>query len=215
MGKEDTSTGYGGVYFSALGDLFYVNSSVIGGWSGFTGHRQIIYSGVNETAKNSHGGAQILAHIDTGLNFGWEGFTVRPFDNFDYISQTENGFTETNAGAFNLKVNSSNAILLRNELGLQFAGCMCVGSSKWTISPRVSWVREVRVKGSEYTAKFVDTDTEFTVTGYFPDRSLVSPGLMITGMMWEDLLSLDLYYNGEYGQKYSDSNFGWQIRFGF
>jgi len=160
-------------------------------------------------------GAQFLAHADTGINLGWHGFTVRPFDAFDFITQTENGYTETGAGALNLKVDSSNAIMLRNELGVQFARCFCVGSSKWTFSPRVSWVREVRTKGSTYTAQFVNTDDSFTVTGYFPDRSLVAPGVVLTGMMWDDLLSFNLYYDGEFGYKYTDHSFGGQIRFGF
>ncbi len=55
----------------------------------------------------------------------------------------------------------------------------------------------------------------FTVTGYFPDRSLVSPGVVVSGTMLNDLLHLDLYYNGEFGEKFTDHNYGEQILFGF
>ncbi|MBX9923278.1 MAG: hypothetical protein K2Y01_04125 [Rhabdochlamydiaceae bacterium] len=55
---------------------------------------------MNTTAQNSHGGAQILSHLDTGINLNFHAITVRPFDSFDYISQTENSFTETGAGGF-------------------------------------------------------------------------------------------------------------------
>lgn len=110
--------------------------------------------------------------------------------------------------ALNLKVHSNNAIMLRNALGVQFAACFCVESSNWTRFPKISWVREVRVKGSRYTAEFVNTDDQFIVTGYFPDRSLVSPGVLLTGMLWQDRLGLDLYYNGEFGNHYSDHNYG-------
>ena len=214
-GKGDIDTGYAGLYFSAIGDLFYVNTSVIGAWSHYSAHRNIVYPGVSETASNTHGGSQLLSHLDTGLNFGIPGFTIRPFDAFDYVTQTENGYTETGAGVYNLNTDKVNSIMLRNELGLQFAGCLCFSTSKWTISPKISWVREVRIKGATYKSEFVNTDVPFVVTGYFPDRSLVSPGVMVSGLMLKDLLALDLYYNGEFGNKYSDHNYGGQIRFGF
>lgn len=67
----------------------------------------------------------------------------------------------------------------------------------------------------QYTANFTEADVPFTVMGYFPDRSLVSPGVMLTGVMWKDRLTMDLYYNGEFGQKYSDHNYGGQLRIGF
>jgi 3-hydroxymyristoyl/3-hydroxydecanoyl-(acyl carrier protein) dehydratase len=76
-------------------------------------------------------------------------------------------------------------------------------------------VREVRVHGKNYTAQFEGTDASFVVTGYFPDRSLVSPGVLISGTMLQGLLHLDLYYNGAFGQKFSDHSVGGELRFGF
>jgi uncharacterized protein with beta-barrel porin domain len=213
--KGTIQTGYGGVYLSGISDMFYGNLSVIAGWSHYKGHRDINYSDVDLTATNTHGGTQLLSHADTGINLGYGGFTVRPFDSFDYITQTENSFTESGAGVYNLHVRKNNAIMLRNELGLQFAGCLCFDSSRWTISPKFSWVREVRIKGEGYTSEFAGTDVLFQSTGYFPDRSLFSPGVLVSGLMWEDRLALDLYYNGEFKHKYSDHNYGGQIRFGF
>lgn len=105
--------------------------------------------------------------------------------------------------------------MARNELGVQFAGCLCFEGSRWTISPKVSWVREVRIRGEGYTSEFAGTDVAFQSTGFFPDRSLVSPGVMVSGLMWQDRLAVDLYYNGEFMHKYSDHNYGGQIRFGF
>jgi len=215
QGNGDIDTAYAGLYFSAIGEIFYGNASVIGGWSHYDVNRSIIYPGVDVTATNTHGGSQILSHLDTGINLGYGGFTVRPFDSFDYISQTEQGFTETGARSYNLHVKKTNAIMIRNELGMQFAGCLCFGSTKWTISPKISWVREVRVKGANYISNFLNTENSFETTGYFPDRSLVSPGILVTGVMLKDRLNLELYYDGEFGQKYTDHNYGGQIRFGF
>ena len=215
FGKGTINTAYAGLYFSAIGEMFYGNISVIGGWSHFTGHRNILFPDETLTANNGHGGDQILSHVDTGINFGFKGFTIRPFDSLDYICGVEHSFTERGAGEFDLHLEKSNAIMLRNELGLQLSSCFCLGSSKWTFAPSLSWVREIRIKGSTYTASFVGTDVPFEVTGYFPNRNLISPGVLLSGMLMDDFLSLDLYYNGEFATKYSDNNFGGQIRFGF
>ena len=215
QGKGHVKTAYTGLYFSALGEMFYGNASVIGSWNHYSADRNIDFLTTHSTAQNKHGGAQLLSHLDTGINLGWGGFTLRPFDSFDYITQIENAYTESGAGILDLHVQKRNAIMLRNELGFNFAGCFCFGSSKWTISPKISWVREVRVKGAEYTAKFKGTDESFDVMGYFPNRSLVSPGVTLAGSMWDDLFNVALYYNGEFNGKYSDHSYGGQVRIGF
>ena len=215
QGEGHIRSAYTGLYFSALGEMFYGNASVIGSWNHYSAERNIDFLSTHSTAQNKHGGAQLLSHIDTGVNLGWKGFTVRPFDSFDYITQTENSFTESGAGILDLSVKKRNAIMLRNELGFNFAGCFCLGASRWTLSPKISWVREVRVKGAKYRAEFKGTDESFTVAGYFPSRSLVSPGITLAGSMWDELFSLALYYNGEFNGKYSDHSYGGQVRIGF
>lgn len=57
QGSGNIDTGYGGLYFSAIGKMFYANATVVGGWSHFHEKRNIIYPGMNETAMSSHGGS--------------------------------------------------------------------------------------------------------------------------------------------------------------
>lgn len=215
QGSGDINTGYAGLYFSAISKMFYGNISTTIGWNDYNAHRNIIYPGVNLTASNRHMGYQLLSHLDTGINLGFNGFTIRPFDSFDYVAQNEHDYTEKGAGEWNLHVNKSHSILLRNELGLQLAGCLCLHSSKWTISPKLSWVREVRVKGESYTAQFKDAGYSFTVDGYCPDRSMISPGVVVSGKLLDDRLSVGLYYNGEFTHGYSLNSYGGEARFGF
>ena len=214
-GTGDVNSGYAGIYASALGKMFYGNISTTVGWNEFSAKRNIVYPGVNLTAKNDHLGRQLLSHLDTGVNLGFKGITLRPFDSFDYVAQSEESYTETEAGEWNLHVKKTNSILIRNELGLQVAGCVCFKSSKWTVAPKLSWVREVRVKGESFVAEFASTDSPFEVVGYYPDRSLISPGVVVSGLMLKDRLNLGLYYNGEFKGGYSSHNYGGEVRFGF
>ena len=215
QGSGSINSGYVGLHSSFLSKWAYTNLSVTGAWNGYHAKRTISYPGVDLTAENNHTGRQLLSHIDTGLNFTMKGFTIRPFDSFDYVTQTENAYTENKAGEWDLNVKKDNAILLRNELGLQFASCFCIGSSKWTLSPKISWVREIRLKGGSSVSTLVGSEEWFSVTGFFPDRNLLSPGVVLSGFMLEDNLSFGLYYNGEYRHGYSSNNFGGQVRFSF
>jgi len=215
QGDASIHTGYGGIYFSALGRMFYVNSSLLWGWSAFRGERLISYPGIEEKAHQAHHGKQILAHIDTGINWNIHGWTIRPFDAVDYVASRASGFTETNAGDYDLIVNPSNSSLFRNELGLEFSYCLCVHEYRWMISPKVSWVREIRSSGTTYTATFVRTDVPFTVTGYLPTRNLLASGGVLTGTLGNDHVLWSLFYNGTFGASYSDHNYGGELQFRF
>ncbi len=214
-GTGDISTGYAGVYLSMIADMLYANASTLGSWSDYRVDRHIEYATTNLTAKSDHGGNQFLAHLDTGLNLNYEGLTIRPFDSFDYMTQTERGYAESNAGEWELTIRRKNAIMMRNELGLQFEKCYCFARSKWIVSPKFSWVREVRIKGGSFDVKFTQGGTPFAIDGYFPDRSLFAPGLALTGMMLQDALTFDLYYDGEFTGGYSSNNFGGQVGYSF
>ena len=195
--------------------MFYGNASVLGGWNEYKIDRNIIYPGVNLVAKSTHPGKQLLAHVDTGVNFSYFGFTVRPFDSLDYVTQKENSFTETNAGEWDLHVKGGTANMLRNELGLQFSGCFCFCASKWTISPKASWIREVRFKGESAEVAFSSFDQTFSIGGYFPDRSLFSTGLTLTTFLLDDNLSFNLYYNGNFASQYHSQAYGGEFKFSF
>jgi len=210
QGHGTINSQYVGGYFSALGEMFYVNSSVIASWNQYRASRNIIYPGENSTAKSKHFGTQFLMHLDTGIN-GQGDFFMRPFDSLDYIVQHESGFTENGAGALDLRVEGVNSSLLRNELGLDFVRKLVCCDVQLTFDVKCSWVWEQRFNGKKYRAAFVDTAPIFIVTGYFPNRSLLSPGVSINTSWCDDSLEINLYYNGEFARKYYDNQFGGEI----
>ncbi len=214
-GKGHIESSYAGLYASFLGEMFYGTLSFTGGWSHFKERRNLFFPHETLKASNSHGGVELLSHLDTGVNYNLYGWLIRPFDSLDYIIGKENAFREKGAGSFNLLVHKSNFILLRNELGLTLSKCFSIKSSNWLVSPKISWVREIQVKGSTYKVEFRDLDIPFTIEGYLPSRSLVSPGLVLRGSFLEDFLAFNLYYNGEFGRGYKDHSYGGELRLGF
>jgi hypothetical protein len=146
----------------------------------------------------------------------WFFCTIRYDPNKIFLIRLHIYQKEKNAGEWDLQVSKNTSILMRNELGLQFATCFPFNFGKITVSPKFSWVREVREKGSSYTSAFVDAEQfPFRVTGYFPDRSLFSPGVMVTGALLEDKLALSAYYDGEFVSGYSAHRYGAEVKYGF
>lgn len=216
QGKANIDTGYAGIYGSAIYQPFYCNLSAIGGWSNFEEVRNIIFPTVFQTAKNSHHGNQFIGHADLGFFFGFKGLTIRPFDSFDYLFGRENNFREHGAGAYNLAVKSTRMNMLRNELGMNIAGCACIQEKKVIADAKISWVREVRLNGESFQPTFAAVPTiPFIVTGTFVNRSLLSAGGNFTLLAYEGRLSFTLYYNGLFGPKFQENGFGGQLRYSF
>jgi uncharacterized protein with beta-barrel porin domain len=217
-GSGDINSGYAGVYFfgSGVNRLFYGNLSVIGAWSHFNERRNIIYPGVDETAKNNHNGTQLISHFDTGFNIGVSGITIRPFDGLDWIFQRENSYRETGGGAYDLFVTNNRANMLRNEFGLALAACNCFQTWSANLDLKFSWVREVRVSGQTSQSAFLlAPKASFFSTGYFPNRNLFSFAAAINVVSCDEFFTGNLYYNGNFGKNYSDNSFGGQFLFAF
>ncbi len=236
-GKGNVDSGYFGLYASAIGDLLYVNISAIGAWSYYKAHRNIFFPQdeqvVDVTANNKHHGRQLISHIDSGLNFLYKGITIRPFESVDWILQKEDGYTETRAGEYNLNVYSSITNMLRNELGFNFASCGYFRSRfKLIADAKISWVGEARYRGKEATSTFDQTSVPFTVIGYFPYRNLCSMGCSLTGSLLQekitcgnnptdpnttnqDILTMTIYYNGNFGKDYADDSIAGQLNYAF
>lgn len=218
QGKANVDSGYAGIYGSAIYQPFYCNLSAIGGWSNFDETRNIIFPGVFQTAKNSHHGEQFIAHGDLGLFVALEykGFTLRPFESFDYLFARESGFTENGAGEYDLTVKSTRMNMLRNELGLNLASCYCNNNKKFIADGKLSWVREMRLNGSSFQPTFVAVPTvPFIVTGTFVDRSLLSAGANLSLLAYDGNLAFTLYYNGLFGPAFQENGFGGQLRCSF
>lgn len=216
QGNGKINTGYFGLYFAAIGDTFYGNLSLLGGWSHYKERRHIVFPGVYEIANNSHWGRQFLAHLDAGINIGTQMFTFRPFDTFDWIIQNEQSFTEHGAGLYNMHVKKTHYNMFRNELGLDFASCYCNSWSKWSADAKVSWIREMRMNQKKIGTAFAgDTAFPFTVIGFLPTRSLLGLGFSLSSVLCNDRINTTLFYEGEFGPSYQDNSITADITCGF
>ncbi len=215
-GKGHIDSYYLGAYGSWTPSHFFLNASLISTLNQYEARRRIEFPGLLRKATSHHRGSSIDGHIDAGMILCAKGIQIRPFGALDYLYQKEQKFNERGAESLNLHVQRHISTMLRGELGLNLAKSFILKSHN-KLSPQVklSWVRETRLRGKKLTASFEHTNDSFEVEGLYPNRSMISPGAGIAGQFCHDRLSLDLFYNGEFGQQFAENTLNFQVRYGF
>ena len=118
-GYSKTLTGIGGTggdinanfipfnaYTSFFVKGFYVNGTLGYTFSNYDMERNVAFGTINRTAQANTSGNQFQAAGETGYDFKVGNAIVGPTVSLQYATQTTGGFTESNAGALNLKVGS-------------------------------------------------------------------------------------------------------------
>jgi outer membrane autotransporter protein len=150
-GYSKTLTGIGGtggdinanvIPFNAYTALFlkgfYANGTFGYTYSNYNMERNVAYGTINRTAQANTSGNQFQAAAETGYDFKAGNAIVGPTVTLQYATQTTGGFTESNAGALNLKVDSQTAYSLQTGVGARASYRAKVGNV--TVKPQVAVV---------------------------------------------------------------------------
>ncbi len=193
---------YGGAYGSWLGNLFYMNLSVIAAYNRYHNSRKISFAAIDRHAKATHHGDSITGHIDLGFMVPkGENFQFYPFGQLDYIYIHQARYREHGAQSLDLVMDESSATMLRSEVGIGGRYCIPAGKNYIVPSIKLSWVNEARFKGKHLTARLIDVPNQFTVSGIYPTRNLIAPGATLMGSFFSNALNISLSYEGEYSKK--------------
>jgi len=150
-GYSKTLTGIGGtggdinaniIPFNAYSAFFvkgfYVNGTLGYTYSNYDMERNVAFGTINRTAKANTSGNQFQAAGETGYDFKVGNAIVGPTVSLQYATQTTAGFTESNAGALNLKVGSQTADSLQTGIGARASYRAKVGNV--TVKPQLAVV---------------------------------------------------------------------------
>ena len=201
---------YGALYGLLHSRHTFLDFAFIGGYDQFDASRKIKFSstfvgGISRRAHTNHDGWNVDGHVEGGVIIDqWKVVEIRPFLSFDWLWLREDGFKEHGAHSLNLKVQHADYSMLRSEGGVNLARCFRGKHGVWIPELSFRVIRENRFYGEHYHARFVGQSPTFVVKGLNPDRTLYSPGAGLTGTFCKDRLSAALYYDGEFGDGYSD-----------
>lgn len=189
-----------GLYATAFGNGFYLDTAVTGGWNGYDSRRTALQG----SARGSTNGGELDVFVGGGYDWKSGALTVGPTANFQYTYMDLGGFTERGSLA-PLTVANQNAESMRTSVGLKLS---C--DWKWhglLIRPevRAAWQHEFGDTAYTLVSHLAHTGgSSFTVAGpdIGRDSALVGAGFAV---QCSERVSTYLYYDGEFGRSNYDS----------
>jgi outer membrane autotransporter protein len=153
--------------------------------------------------------------LDGGYTFkAGKKLRITPIASLQYLRLHLDGYTETNAGALNLAVNSQSYDMLQSGLGMKLDRSFEVNYG--TIIPEIhaKWLYDFINDKQETTSTFSGGGGSFATNGFTPARSALDIGgrlALVTKGNW----SFDANYDFEYKEDFT-SHTGWaDIRYQF
>ena len=153
------------------------------------------------TAQGRTGANQFLAQVEAGYRIGLykpAAASISPFVRFQGTTNSQNGFTESGAGALNLNVAAQTTGSARSVLGAEFAGAFGVeGREKLALQMRLGWAHEYANTARPVTASFAGAPgANFTVFGAAPQTDSAVFSLAASTVVAQGV-SLYARYDGE------------------
>jgi outer membrane autotransporter protein len=142
--------------------------------------RTIAFPGIFRTAQGNPTANQFLGSVESGLAVPLDRrLALTPFGRLEVTSATQNGFSESGAGAIGLNAVAQTTTGVRSILGLQLSGPLSIAESQnlW-LALRLGWAHDYADLSGTLTANFLGKpDTSFTVVGPTPDRNAATVGV--------------------------------------
>ena len=200
-GAVDVNGGSLGIYSTAYGDGFYLNTLASGGYNSYDTHR----AALGAIAQGNTDGAEFDGLISGGYDMHSGNWTVGPVVSAQYTYVSLNGFTEAGSMA-PLNINSQNQDSLRTFAGFKVSSIWNVGGVAVTPMVTAGWQHEYLDSAFALDSSFANgAGNVFTVDGPKLGRNsaIVNAGVNV---QWTPRIGTYLYYYGELGRKNYELN---------
>ena len=203
-GQGTTNSYQASLYASFTQGAFYLDGLAGYGYNDNQMTRQIVLPNLAaRTAQGRTGANQFLAQVEAGYRIGiYEpaALSITPFARFQGTTNSQNGFTESGAGALNLAVAAQTTGSARSVLGAEFAGAFgAEGREKLAVQMRLGWAHEYANTARPVTASFAGAPgANFTVFGAAPQTDSAVVSLAASTAVAQGV-ALFARYDGEMG----------------
>ena len=199
--------------FQAMGYLHYapgpwfVQGGLTAGVDRYDGSRQIIFPGVNRTAKSEYTGQQYTATVSAGKHFYFDNqVTVTPLVSLQASHLRVGSYTESGAGDVNLRVDSQSYNYLQSGLGVKVERVIQSGDSTYSPEAHVKWSHDFKSTTTTQDVAFTGGGANFNVRGVDQDRDIYNVGAGLTFLSCNcDQRSWT--FKGQYDYKWNQSDY--------
>ncbi|MDB2614322.1 autotransporter domain-containing protein, partial [Chlamydiales bacterium] len=216
IGDASINTLFGAFYGGVNIGRTLIDASVITGVNYYDVVRKVQFSSIDRSAKNNHRGYFATTHLgaDMDLSLKWMKFELFGLCDYSYLYQ--GGYSEKGADSLNLSVDTNKSHFLRSEAGVRVA--KDVRYKYFSIRPygALSWVFKTPFGNTQYTSRFVDSETEpctLKVNTFRASRSFFAPEF---GAYYKcGRYTFSLNYRAEIGGGYTMNQFRGEMQWFF
>jgi uncharacterized protein with beta-barrel porin domain len=191
-GDIDVNSGKLGVYATAFGQGFYLDTAISGGPSGYNSRRAALQG----TASGSTNGGDFDFLVAAGYDWKYNGLTIGPLASFQLSYVGIDAFSESGSLA-PLKFPDQNFESGRTGFGGRVAYDWKIGHVTVIPEFRATWVHEYGDTAFSMVAGFATgAGNSFTVTSAQVGRDSLGIGAGVS-VIWNERVSTYVYYDGE------------------
>ena len=215
-GKTDIDS-YQGTLYAGYIDVenpYYLNGAFSFAYNKYDSLRHIAVGTVMRTANSDYDGQQYSVLLDGGYTFKSGEFGITPMASLQYERLHLEGYTEKNAGALNLHVNSQNYDMLQSGIGMKLERPFKTDTG--TIIPEIhaKWLYDFIGDRQETTSTFSGGGGSFATNGFDPAQNSLNAGAKMT-LIANNNWVLETNYDFEYKEDFT-AHTGWaDLRYKF
>jgi autotransporter-associated beta strand protein len=195
-------------------DLIYLDLIGAFGWNTYDASRTISFSSINRTAKSSYDGQQYTMYAEAGYHAPINSTTdFIPFLSLQYTRLHVDGYTEKDAGALSLNVDSQAYNTLGLGIGMKLASKIRTEHFDLLRELRVRWLYDLIADDMETTSKFAGGGAAFTTKGARPSRHTFDLGGSL-GFITNKNFTIDFDYDYSMKEDYKSHDGSAVLKFG-
>ncbi|MBC2704105.1 autotransporter outer membrane beta-barrel domain-containing protein [Desulfobacula sp.] len=215
MGDGDIDASMVSLYGSWFTGRYYLDASLSYGYQEYDTIRNITIGDIERTAASDHDGTIFSGYLEGGYNFSFDRCMLGPFAALNYLSHSEDSFTESGAGALNLRVDDRRTEALFFQIGAVAARRLTYENFELMPELRLAWKHDFAIDDQVITGAFAGAPgTKFSIDG----QNIDSNSLLLEAgatFFYKNGLSFPIKYTAEFRDGYMAQEVFFLIRYEF
>ncbi len=185
-----------GLYGSFTRSAYYLDGLFSFAYNRYDSSRRINFGGLDRTPTSKYDGQQYSSYLEGGYNLNFKKLEITPLASIQYMRLNIDGYSEKNADAANLKVDSQGYNLLQSGLGAKIA--YTIQRNNFSIIPdfHFKWLYNFINGNQQTTSTFSGGGASFATSGFNPPTSSYNFGTKWT-ILAKNNISVSLNYDYE------------------
>ena len=167
-------------YVSHAPGPWFVQGAVTAGADQYKGSRNIAFTGINRTASADYSGQQYSAVVMAGRHFYLNQTIVTPLASLQASRIRVESYTESGAGAANLRVNSQDYDFVQSTVGVKAERVIQANSGTFSPEVHFKWLHDFSSTTMQQDASFAGGGSSFRTQGITQDREMFNVGAGIS-----------------------------------